>query len=138
MHTDPLLGTGFESFWTGRRLERVWEMTMKGLSVAHNGYIEIYLNLGFTGIALLGWAIIAGYRRATNLLRSDPQAGRLRMAIISAGVIYGVSEDGFRMLSPIWIALLLGLVVMPSAVGARRGPNGAGSAPCPRPARLQF
>ena len=57
-HTKPLIGTGFESFWMGSRLERIWQMTEKGIQEAHNGYLEIYLNLGLVGVGLLANAII--------------------------------------------------------------------------------
>ncbi len=41
LHTNPLFGTGFESFWLGSRLESVWNMSVKGIQEAHNGYIEL-------------------------------------------------------------------------------------------------
>ena len=47
---NPLLGAGFENFWVGER-----QVTLGGLggNQAHNGYLEIYLNLGWVGILLL-------------------------------------------------------------------------------------
>ena len=49
---NPLLGTGFESFWLGDRLANVWSI-MPGIQEAHNGYLEVYLNLGWIGVTLL-------------------------------------------------------------------------------------
>ena len=37
--------------------------SLGGLNQAHNGYIEIYLNLGWVGLTLLGAMVIAGYRQ---------------------------------------------------------------------------
>ena len=113
LHTDPLLGTGFESFWMGSRLERVWDMTEKGIQEAHNGYLEVYLNLGLVGVALLAALIVTGYRHAIAVFRRDPHAGRIRLAFFTAGVIYSVTEAGFRMLSPIWIVFLLAITGIP-------------------------
>lgn len=113
LHTNPLVGTGFESFWLGYRLERVWDMTEKGIQEAHNGYLEIYINLGWIGVILLAGLIVTGYRNAIAIFRQDPHAGRIRVAFVTAVVIYSLTEAGFRMMSPVWIAFLLGITAVP-------------------------
>ena len=59
---NPWVGTGFESFWLGPRLDRIWSIYSWHPGEAHNGYIEIYLNLGWTGLVLLAVVIATGYR----------------------------------------------------------------------------
>jgi exopolysaccharide production protein ExoQ len=113
VQTNPLLGTGYESFWLGSRLQRVWDMTSTGIQEAHNGYIEVYLNLGWIGLILLCALIVTGYRHAYALYCRDPHIGRLRLALLTAGVIYGLTEASFRMMSPIWIAFLLVIPYVP-------------------------
>jgi O-antigen ligase len=113
LQTNPLLGTGYESFWLGGRLQRVWDMTSTGIQEAHNGYIEVYLNLGWVGLIMLGSLIITGYRHAYALYCRDPHLGTLRIALLTASVIYGLTEASFRMLSPIWIAFLLAIPYVP-------------------------
>ena len=113
IHINPLLGAGFESFWLGDRLEQVWNASVKGIQEAHNGYLEVYLNLGWLGIAFLAGLIVTGYRCALTAFRRDPHAGRLRLAFFTAAIIYSLTEAGFRMLSPIWIAFLLAITVVP-------------------------
>ena len=39
---NPILGTGFESFWLGPRLARIWSVYAWGPTEAHNGYIESF------------------------------------------------------------------------------------------------
>jgi len=107
LHTNPWFGTGFESFWLGNRLERVWHMSVDGIQEAHNGYLELYLNLGWCGILLLGAVIVVGYARALAAVHSDRQDGRLRLALLTATLIFSLTEAGFRMLSPMWLAFLL-------------------------------
>jgi len=109
LHTNPLVGTGFESFWLGGRLEAVWNMSVKGIQEAHNGFIELYLNLGWLGLILLGGLIISGYRNATAALRQNLSDGRLRLAFFTAAMIFNLTEAGFRMLTPIWFAFLLAI-----------------------------
>src|SRR6266481_1431021 len=38
LHTNSLIGTGYESFWLGPRLHRIWEV-VGGINEAHNGYL---------------------------------------------------------------------------------------------------
>jgi O-antigen ligase len=108
-HTNPLFGTGFESFWLGSRLEAVWNMSVQGIQEAHNGYIELYLNLGWVGLLLLGWLIVSGYRKAFTAFRDDASEGRLRLGSLTAALIFSLTEAGFRMLSPIWFVFLLAI-----------------------------
>ena len=113
MGTNPLLGTGFENFWLGDRLQTIWDMTEKGIQEAHNGYLEIYINLGWVGLLLLGTIIVAGYRSALASFRHEPRAAALRAAFITAGLIYSLTEAGFRMLCPIWMMFLLTNTISP-------------------------
>jgi len=114
MNTNPLIGTGFESFWLGDRLERVWNMSVHGIQEAHNGYIEIYLNLGWVGLVLLGWLIISGFKNANTALHRNVHDGRLKFAYLTAGLIFSITEAGFRMLGPIWLAFLLAVACSPA------------------------
>lgn len=113
LHTNPLLGTGFESFWMGDRLQTVWDLTEKGIEEAHNGYLELYLNLGWLGIGLLAAMIAVGYRSALATLRRNPHEGRIRLAFLAAALIYSLTEAGFRMMSPVWIMFLLAVTTVP-------------------------
>ena len=112
-HINPILGTGFESFWMGARMQSVWDLSQVGIEEAHNGYLEFYLNLGWVGIAVLGLLIVSGYRNAASLFRRDPNAGRLRIALFTASLIFNCTEAGFRMMTPIWIAFLLATTAVP-------------------------
>jgi len=107
LHTNAWFGAGFESFWLGSRLERVWHMSVDGIQEAHNGYLELYLNLGWCGILLLAAVVVSAYARAIAAMRTDRQDGRLRLALLTATLIFSMTEAGFRMLSPIWLAFLL-------------------------------
>jgi len=112
---SPLIGTGFESFWMGQRLQRVWDMTAKGIQEAHNGYLEVYLNLGWLGIGLLAVVIVSGYRNAMAMYRRNADAGRIRLAFFAAALVYSFTEAGFRMMDPVWIAFLLAGFAIPVA-----------------------
>jgi O-antigen ligase len=117
LNPNPFLGTGYESFWLGDRLQRVWEIIgYRGIAEAHNGYLETYINLGWMGLALLLMLLASGYRRAVTALRNHPYAGRLSIAFFTASVIYNLSEAGFKMMSPLWIAFILEITVVPAVI----------------------
>jgi len=102
-------GEGFESFWLGPRLKTLWNIFVWRPNEAHNGYIETYLNLGWTGVILLGLVLVTGYRRAVRNLRQDTATKSLWLAYFVAAVIYSLTEAGFRIFTPVWIALLLSI-----------------------------
>lgn len=108
---NPVFGTGFESFWMGERLHKVWE-TMDGIQEAHNGYLEVFLNLGWAGLSLLAIIIGAGYRRVLRTLRRETVTAPLMLAYFVVGVIYNFTEAGFRMMTPVWITFLLGTMTL--------------------------
>jgi exopolysaccharide production protein ExoQ len=117
---NPVFGTGFESFWIGPRLRRVEAEINQGVNQAHNGYLEIFLNLGWVGIALLGGLIVTGYRRIVPAVRRRMQAGSLRLAYFIVALAYNFTEGGFKMMHPVWIVFLLTIAVVPRNTSPQR------------------
>src|SRR5437867_1880871 len=113
MTVDPLFGAGFESFWLGERLEKFWRIYMWHPNQAHNGYLEVFLNLGWTGLALFGLVMVWGYRNVVDAIRSDPEAGRLRLAYFVVAAVYNLTEAAVKAAHPVWIAFLLAVAVSP-------------------------
>ncbi len=120
MDTRPWFGTGFESFWLGNRLEQLWSIIPWQPNESHNGYLEVYLNLGWAGVGFLALLLGTGYRHLVDVYRQDAIAGSLRLAYFAAALAYSFSEAGFRMLDPMWIFLLLAIIAVPGPA-ARRG-----------------
>jgi O-antigen ligase len=114
MGTNPLLGTGFESFWLGPRMERMWNAYSWGPGEAHNGYIEIYLNLGWIGVVLLGGVIVTGYQTVLAAFRRKLPTWNLVLAYFVVGAVYNFTEAAFfRMMAPAWILFLLAITRVP-------------------------
>ncbi len=114
---NPVIGTGFESFWISPNVQ-VFSHILKakgwwhpeGLNEAHDGYLEVYLNLGWIGVCLISTILINGYRRAVAAFRLNPPIGGLMLAYIVAAAVYSITEAGFRMMYPMWFFLLLAIV----------------------------
>src|SRR6266487_554488 len=99
MDTNPIFGTGFESFWLGDRLQKIWEQITWNPGQAHNGYLELYLNLGFVGLSIFLGVIIATFRKIRLDLLRNFEWGRLRMSLLVAILAHNWTEAGFRGLS---------------------------------------
>ncbi len=120
MHTNPLLGTGYESFWMGSRLETFWQTAGLGhLNEAHNGYLKVYLNLGLIGLFLLIGFLIASYQTICKRLRPFSSLGSLTLALWTTMLFYSVTEVGFRG-GLMWLTFILGGIAVPE-----RAPNRA-------------
>ena len=117
MHTNPLVGTGYESFWLGPRLQKIWK-TFGPINEAHNGYLEVYLNLGLIGVFLLCGLLIASYRKICKQLTSSPALGSLNLAFWTIMLFYNMTEAGFRS-GLMWITFLLGAMSSPARAEER-------------------
>jgi exopolysaccharide production protein ExoQ len=116
---NPVIGAGYESFWLGDRLARMWEY-IPGVNQAHNGYLEIYLNLGWVGVILLVTFLLSSYRNIVRALRRHEPAASLRLAIFVVACIANCTEASFKMMHPMWIALLVVGAYRPALGFARR------------------
>ncbi len=113
MTENSLFGTGFESFWLGDRLKKIWSIYWWHPNEAHNGYIELYLNLGWIGISLMAGMIVMGYRNVIRSFRRDPENGKLRLAYFISALAYNFTEAGFRMICPVFTVFLLAITSFP-------------------------
>lgn len=107
MVSSPLLGTGFESFWLGTRLEVLWAKWPWRPNQAHNGYIEIYLNLGLVGLAFMLVLLFSTFRRIAATLSDDLDFARFRMAFFFAIVLYNFTEASFKATHLLWTIFYL-------------------------------
>jgi O-antigen ligase len=113
---NRLVGAGFENFWIGPDLGKELRRSLsdwwhpEALNEAHNGYIEVYLNLGWVGVGLIALMLLDGYRKVVAAFRREPALGGLWLAYLFAGAFYSITEAGFRELSPMWIFTLLAIV----------------------------
>jgi exopolysaccharide production protein ExoQ len=111
---NPLFGSGFDSFWLGERAKFLWETLWWHPNQAHNGYLEVFLNLGWLGVALLSGIIVWAYPGVVaSTLQQDLEMGRLRLAFFVVTLLYNLTEAAFKELHPVWIVFLLAVIAVP-------------------------
>lgn len=115
-------GAGFESFWTGERLRTIWANTMNGLNEGHNGYIEVYLNLGWVGVMLLAGLIVTGYRNVIGVCRRGEATALIKLALFVAALLYNFCEAGFREINLVWVSFLIAITFAPQKQKPVRDP----------------
>jgi exopolysaccharide production protein ExoQ len=107
LHTSPILGTGFESFWLGERPRQLEGIFFFIPNEAHNGYLETYLTLGLIGVFLLIGLFVATLRKIRLELFRNFEWGRYRLGFLVALILYNWTEAAFKTLSPLWFVFYL-------------------------------
>lgn len=115
---DPIFGAGFESFWLGERLDKIWEYHKWRPNQAHNGYLETYLTLGGLGVFLLLCLIAATYRKARWEFIRNLEFGRYRLGFLVAVILYNWTEASFKTLHPVWTMFYLIALDYPRPMGS--------------------
>jgi O-antigen ligase len=106
MAENSAVGSGYDSFWLGKRAERMWDIYAWRINQAHNGYIEIYLNLGMIGLMLVFVLVLTSYKNILLKMTSDHTMGSLRMALFLTALLYNFSEAAFK-IGIVWFVFFL-------------------------------
>jgi O-antigen ligase len=120
MSGNPLTGVGYESFWLGQRLEVLWQV-YGTLHHAHNGYLEVYLNLGMIGLFLLIATLLTGMVRLQKQMKLKQQYALsiLRLTFLVVILIYNWTEASFFGVNNMWLLMFFSVIGLPAWSGAR-------------------
>ena len=118
---DMMLGAGFNSFWTGGRLELVYGQL--GIIQAHNGYLEAYLNGGLVGVALLMLLIATSAMSINHDVIRDEALSRVKLAILLIAIVGNLTEASFSKMNIVWFVFLLIISRYPNTKPLVRRPN---------------
>lgn len=103
---DPMLGYGFEMFYTSVIMQKKFDF----FAPAHNGYLEMYLNLGIIGILFVAGWMVSGLIKVWRYLIIDYSAAILRLAIIVVIALYSWTEVVFSGVSSLWMLLFIAVL----------------------------
>ena len=102
---SPLLGYGFGAFWTeARRFSH-------DIGEAHNGYLEVWLNVGIVGIILTSAFLLSFCRKAARGLAFESDWAILCICYLLMSVIHNISESSFDSFTKHLTAVVLFLAV---------------------------
>jgi O-antigen ligase len=112
---NPLIGTGYMSFWSGERLSILWREIGGTIIQAHNGYLEQYLNLGIIGVGFIIIIILNGLRNIHRQFSKNFTTAMFSLTIIVVAILYNYTEAAFYGINNIWILLLLAVMEHPGS-----------------------
>jgi exopolysaccharide production protein ExoQ len=116
----PVLGYGYDVFWeySSREATRIRSEVMWDVPNAHNGLLDVLLDVGIVGLLLYGIAYIVTLRRVSVLFRSD-SANELMwpLLFLAVGLLCQVTESSI--VKPNSIYWILFVAVSVSVTGAR-------------------
>jgi exopolysaccharide production protein ExoQ len=98
MKTNPIFGTGYESFWTVDRMSYL-ETVGREANQSHNGYLDVYLNLGLIGDLFFILFFISGYLRHVKSLQFEFSLNQFKTSHIILFMFFNFTEAVFPRLS---------------------------------------
>jgi len=107
---NPLIGTGYQSFWLGERAERLWELYAFLPNQAHNGYLDTYINSGLIGVVLLLIMFVKSGKKLKHEALLGNSLGMLLFSYFCIALLYNWTEAMFNRMSPIWVFQLLAML----------------------------
>ena len=107
MKINPLIGAGYGNFWLGERLAIIWETQPWRPLQSHNGYLNVYLELGAIGFSLMMTILYVSYKKIKNMLKINFNYGLFQFVILIFTLLYNITEDSFGNISLIWFVYLL-------------------------------
>jgi len=108
LKTDPIIGTGFCSFWSDQRyLSQLPDWIAFS---AHNGYIETYIDGGWIGIFFLTIFLLVTAFRINAQLSFGNNVALIRFAVLIVTLVGNFSESHFGRMGPLWFMFLLSAI----------------------------
>ncbi|MDR3576207.1 MAG: O-antigen ligase family protein [Anaerolineaceae bacterium] len=87
---EPVLGYGLGSFWTDSRRQ------LYDIPTAHNGYLDILLELGEVGLAFYAIWILSCSRSLHRALHHDYDWASLGICLLFVGLVYNLTESALN------------------------------------------
>ncbi len=118
----PLLGYGQGAFWRGLDGPSavVWERSGVLAAHAHNGFLDLALNVGVLGVALFALTAVLAVRRAVlAYLRSGGLAALWPLAFLAFLLLYNVTESTLVVPNSLFWVLYATILLRPPAPGPR-------------------
>ena len=126
---SPVVGLGFGAFWVGPMGYAMypfpnWSEKTPGWrpTQGHNGYVDVFVDLGAIGVAMLLIIIVVAFAGALHDLQNDFALGSLRLALLLSIAMNNITETSFlKGTHDLWFIFLLVAINVPRP--SRRAPS---------------
>jgi O-antigen ligase len=102
---SPILGAGFGSFWTPTA------KISHDIGEAHNGYLDVTLDLGFVGLFLVVMFFLSSCKKALDAMAVDPDWGSLVACYVLMTAMHNTAESSINSFTTHLSTLLVFLTV---------------------------
>jgi O-antigen ligase len=109
-----MLGAGYRAFWTPEGASYVYARIWAVIGNGHNGYLDVWLELGFIGLGLFLVMFFTGIGRAyRRMIRSDDIVGLFYPLIMIYSLIYSFTEKFLLEQSELtWVLIMITLIYL--------------------------
>jgi exopolysaccharide production protein ExoQ len=101
----PLLGYGFGGFWTPSTRDQF------GISEGHSGYLDVLLDSGFVGLALVTMFLVSSCLKAHREMERDYDWAVLWFCFLVMAAVHNIAESSFDTFASHLMAVLLFLTI---------------------------
>jgi exopolysaccharide production protein ExoQ len=106
---NPVMGLGYGAFW----IKQVPGLTLD-VNEAHNGYLDVFMELGVVGLILVALAVWMYFRKAKNELEENFHWGAFRMSYLVMFLLHNWTETTWlRSRETLWSLFVVLFVVYP-------------------------
>jgi O-antigen ligase len=104
---NPILGVGFGGFWN----EPIFDFV---INQAHNGYLDVFIELGIIGIIILGFLLLSFFKKATYEYSYNKDWAILKIAFFFMIVLHNITETSYlRSTNLLWNIFIFLMIVSP-------------------------
>lgn len=109
----PFTGAGYDGFFTTKYTSQFSGRVDNRPQQSHNGYLEVYANLGIVGLILLFFMIISALKNSLNGFKFDYDYHRFRFVILIMVVTMNYAEATFPRGTHLWWFGFLAIALSP-------------------------
>jgi exopolysaccharide production protein ExoQ len=119
----PWLGYGFDGFWQSDLVRPVWALIGWTPGHAHNGYLQLCLDLGIVGLAMFfaGFMVVAARTRKRFLENPTSSEALWPLAFFVFLLIYNLTECCLLRQNDMFWIIYVGIAMALAANGGREG-----------------
>ena len=110
---NPLLGSGFQSFWQTAEAARLGEKYYFIPNQAHNGYLEVYIQTGIISLLFLVGALAKFVKEIKKGLMANDPLSKLFFPLFAVLLINNWTEASINKVTLVWFILILSILYRP-------------------------